>query len=171
MTELIVNGDAEQGLTGWLTVTGTPVVIHYDRGGGYPGPGDPGPADRGACFFGGGTSPRSFLRQSVTIPPRAATFSVRAWLGGYASQQDGAQLSVEFLDAALIPRGVVVLGPVTASDRNSTTGLLERVASGTIPPGSRTAVVTLLLTRSGSGTSNDGYADNISFTVKGDRPC
>ena len=34
-----------------------------------------------------------------------------------------------------------------------------------MPPGSRTAVITLQLTRSGGGTSNDGYADNISFTI------
>jgi hypothetical protein len=169
MTELVINGDAERSLTGWLTVAGTPEVIRYDRGEGFPGPGDPGPANRGARFFGGGSSPRSALRQSVTVPRHAASFTVNAWLGGYAGQQDGAQLSVEFLDRDGTPRGVVVLGPVTASERGSATGLLERTARGTVPPGSRTAVVTLLMTRSGSGTSNDGYADNISFTVTGGR--
>ncbi|TWP50240.1 phosphoesterase [Lentzea tibetensis] len=169
MTELIVNGDAEQGLTGWLTVAGTPAAIRYDRGDGYPGAGDPGPANRGTQFFGGGTSPRSTLRQSVTMPRRAASFTVSAWLGGYAGQQDGAQLTVEFLDCDGIPRGAVVLGPLTASERGSATGLFERTARGTVPPGSRRAVVTLLMTRAGSGTSNDGYADNISLTVTGGR--
>ena len=69
MTELIVNGDAEQGLTGWLTVAGAPVVLRYDTGQGYPGPGDPGPAQRGSSFFGGGNTPLTTLRQSVTLAP------------------------------------------------------------------------------------------------------
>ena len=165
MTDLIVNGDAEQGLTGWLTVAGTPVVLRYDTGQGYPGPGDPGPAQRGASFFGGGDAGLSTLRQSVTLPRRASRFEISAWLGGYASQQDGARLSVEFLDATGTPRGLVVLGPLTAEERSGRTGLFERSARGAVPPGSRTAVVTLQMTRSGGGTSNDGYADNISFTV------
>ncbi|MFI6101571.1 hypothetical protein ACIA8G_39005 [Lentzea sp. NPDC051213] len=167
MTDLIVNGDAEQGLSGWLTVTGTPVALRYDTGQGYPGPGDPGPSQRGTSFFGGGNTPLSTLRQSVTLPSQPSQFAVSAWLGGYASQQDGARLSVEFLDAAGTPRGLVVLGPVTAAERNNRTGLLERSARGTVPPGSHTAVVILQMTRSGGGTSNDGYADNISFTVGG----
>ncbi|MCG8922949.1 hypothetical protein [Lentzea sp. CC55] len=166
MTQLLVNGAAEQGLTGWLTVAGAPVVLRYDAGQGYPGPADPGPAERGASFFGGGDTPLSTLRQSVALPRRASRFAVSAWLGGYASQQDGARLSVEFLDAGGTPRGLVVLGPVTAEERSGRTGLFERTASGTVPPGSRTAVVTLQMTRSGGGTSNDGYADNISFTVE-----
>lgn len=166
MTELLVNGTAEQGLTGWLTVAGTPAVLRYDTGRGYPGPGDPGPPQRGAAFFGGGDTALSTLRQSVTLPRRSSRFVLSGWLGGYASQQDGARLSVEFLDSAGTPRGLVVLGPVTAEDRAGRTGLLERSARGTVPPGSRTAVVTLQLTRSGAGTSNDGYADNISFTVE-----
>ncbi|WP_053733099.1 hypothetical protein [Nocardia sp. NRRL S-836] len=165
MTELIVNGGAEQGLTGWHTVAGTPVVLRYDTGQGYPGPGDPGPAQRGAAFFGGGDTPLSTLRQRVTLPGRPSRFAVSAWLGGYASQQDGARLSVEFLDGAGTPRGLVVLGPVTAEERGNRTGLFERTTSGTVPPGSRTAVVTLQMTRSGGGTSNDGYADNLSFTI------
>src|SRR5690349_14112652 len=166
MTELIVNGAAEQGLTGWLVVAGAPVVLRYDTGQGYPGPADPGPPQRGSSFFGGGDTPLSTLRQSVTLPRRSSQFAVSAWLGGYASQQDGARLSVEFLDAGGTPRGLVVLGPVTAEERSGRTGLLERSARGTVPPGSRTAVVTLQMTRSGGGTSNDGYADNISFTVE-----
>ncbi|HUQ55361.1 hypothetical protein [Lentzea sp.] len=166
MTELIANGDAEQGLTGWLTVAGAPVVLRYDTGQGYPGPADPGPAQRGAAFFGGGDTPLSTLRQTVTLPRRASRFEVSAWLGGYAAQQDGARLSVEFLDSGGTPRGLVVLGPVTAEERAGRTGLVERTARGTVPPGSRTAVVTLQMTRSGGGTSNDGYADNISFTVR-----
>lgn len=166
MTDLIVNGDAEHGLTGWLTVAGAPVVLRYDTGQGYPGPGDPGPAQRGASFFSGGNSALSTLRQSVTLPRRSSQFVLSGWLGGYASQQDGARLSVEFLDASGTPRGLVVLGPVTAEERAGRTGLVERSARGTVPPGSRTAVVTLQLTRSGGGSSNDGYADNISFTVE-----
>ncbi|MBP2471334.1 hypothetical protein JOF53_000206 [Crossiella equi] len=174
---LITNGDAESGsggggeptptVPGWHTVEGAPALIRYSTGGGYPTATSPGPADRGAQFFGGGTSPRTRLVQTVRLP-QGSRFTLRGWLGGYALQQDGARLSVEFLNASGYPLGVAVLGPVTAQERSSGTGLVERSATGPVPPGSTHARVTLLLTRSGGGSSNDGYADNLSLTV-GDR--
>lgn len=63
----------------------------------------------------------STLRQRVALSRklsgRSSRFAVSAWLGGYAAQQDGARLSVEFLDGEGTPRGLVVLGPVTAEER------------------------------------------------------
>ncbi|GAA2403524.1 hypothetical protein Cme02nite_74700 [Catellatospora methionotrophica] len=176
---LIVNpgGDAAVGGTGqptpvvpgWTTIEGAAAVVTYGSSG-YPASSSPGPADRGANFLGGGDAPRTRLTQQITLPMTAqidagtALFDTGGWLGGYAAQDDGARLSVEFLDAAARPLGVVVLGPVTAAERGNATGLLRRAQTGTVPPGSRTARVLLLFTRDG-GTSNDGYADSLWLTL------
>ncbi|MEV6595520.1 hypothetical protein AB0M36_01495 [Actinoplanes sp. NPDC051346] len=175
---LIANGGAESDpggtgqpspVTGWTALEGGAAVVAYGTPG-YPTTSGPGPADRGRNFLTGGTSARTRLTQLVTLPGTAridagaARFDFVGWLGGYAEQDDGARLSLEFLSAASTPLGVCVLGPVTASDRGATTGLLRRAWSGVVPPGSRTARVLLLLTRDG-GTANDGYADSISLVL------
>lgn len=183
---LVVNGDAEsgpggsaepvQGVTGWVVREGAPALIAYDLGGGYPMPSDPGPADRGSRFFSGGNSPRTALVQDIALPSRGATgraavdagrvrYTLAGWLGGYAAQEDGARLSVEFRDAKGTPVALSVLGPVTVAERGSRTALLKRTASATVPPGARTARVLLVFTRNGGGTSNDGYADAVSLTL------
>lgn len=183
---LVVNGDAESGpggsaepvtaVTGWEVREGAPALVPYSLGGGYPGPADPGPAVRGSRFFSGGDSPRTALLQDIALPARGTTgqravdaglvrYTLAGWLGGYAAQEDGARLSVEFRDATGTPVALSVLGPVTAAERLSRTALLERTATATVPPGARTARVLLVLTRSGGGTSNDGYADAVSLTL------
>lgn len=183
---LVVNGDAESGpggtpepvtdVTGWQVLQGAPALIAYSYGGGYPTAKDPGPARRGSRFFSGGTSPRTVLLQDVSLPADGATghaaidagsvrYAVAAWLGGYATQEDGARLSVEFRDGKGSPVALSVLGPVTSGERHGRTGLLERTATAAVPPGARTARLLLVLTRTGSGTSNDGYADGLTLTL------
>ncbi|MEV3989178.1 phosphoesterase [Streptomyces sp. NPDC049837] len=185
---LVVNGDAESGpggtaepvgtVTGWQVVQGAPALIAYTLGGGYPTASDPGPAQRGSRFFSGGNSPRTALVQDIALPATGPTghaaidagqvrYAVGAWLGGYASQEDGARLSVEFRDAKGTPVALSVLGPVTSGERKGRTGLLERKAGSLVPPGARTARVLLVFTRTGGGTSNDGYADGITLTLTG----
>ncbi|MEW2631057.1 phosphoesterase [Streptomyces sp. NPDC048389] len=188
---LVVNGDAESGpggsaepvgtVTGWVVAQGAPALVGYDVGGGYPTAADPGPARRGSRFFSGGNSPRTALVQDITLPATGpagrvavdagqVSYTLTAWLGGYAAQEDGARLSAEFRDEAGTPTALSVLGPVTAAERGTRTGLLERTASGAVPPGSRTARLLLVFTRSG-GTSNDGYADamTLGLTTTGGR--
>lgn len=176
---LIVNANAEaspggdgtpsQQIPGWTTVEGAAAVIRYGVNG-YPTSTGPGPADRGANFFGGGNSPRTRLAQQITLPEPAAIdagtarFTLAGWLGGYSTQDDGVRLSCELLGTIGPPLGLVVLGPVTATERRRRTGLWERKATGTVPPGSRLARILLLFTRDG-GTSNDGYADSLSLTL------
>ncbi|MEU9979924.1 phosphoesterase [Streptomyces sp. NPDC050856] len=183
---LVVNGDAESGpggtaepvatVTGWRVAQGAPALVAYGLAGGYPTASDPGPARRGSRFFSGGDSPRTALLQDVTLPATGATghaavdagrvrYAVTAWLGGYAGQEDGARLSVEFRDTKGTPLALSVLGPVTAAERHGRTALVERTAGAAVPPGARTARVLLVLTRTGGGTSNDGYADGISLTL------
>ncbi|GGW68406.1 phosphoesterase [Streptomyces xantholiticus] len=189
---LVVNGDAESGpggsaepvgsVTGWVVAQGAPALVGYDVGGGYPTAADPGPARRGSRFFSGGNSPRTALVQNIALPTAGPTgraavdagqvrYTLTAWLGGYAAQEDGARLSVEFRDIAGTPVALSVLGPVGAAERGARTGLLKRTASAAVPPGSRTARLLLVFTRSGGGTSNDGYADavTLSLTTTGGR--
>ncbi|MFJ3581188.1 phosphoesterase [Streptomyces sp. NPDC090127] len=183
---LVVNGDAESGpggsadpvaaVTGWTVPEGAPALISYTLGNGYPGPGDPGPASRGSRFFSGGDSPRTALVQDIDLPRDGTTgwrhidagrvsYTLSGWLGGYATQEDGARLSVEFRNAQGTPVALSVLGPVTATERLSRTALLERTATARVPRTARTARVLLVFTRTGGGTSNDGYADAISLTL------
>ncbi|GHH45474.1 phosphoesterase [Streptomyces candidus] len=182
---LIVNGDAESGpggsadpvaaVTGWEIREGGPALVAYGLGGGYPTASDPGPATRGSRFFAGGHSARTALVQAVALPATGSTghaavdaggvrYTLSGWLGGYAGQEDGVRLSVEFRDAAGTPVALSVLGPVTAGERNSRTGLFERTVTATVPRGARTARVLLVFSRAG-GTSNDGYADALSLTL------
>jgi hypothetical protein len=175
---LIANGGFESdaggagqpsAVTGWSTLEGAAAVIAYGTAG-FPTATGPGPADRGRNFAGGGTAARTRLRQQVSMPwagqidAGVVRFDLAGWLGGYADQDDGARLSCEFLDAAGVPLGVCVLGPVTAAERGQVTGLLRRGQTGVVPPGSRTARTVLLFTRDG-GTSNDGYADSLSLVL------
>ncbi|UQA91929.1 phosphoesterase [Streptomyces halobius] len=183
---LVVNGDAESGpggtpepvgsVTGWRITQGAPALIGYAFGGGYPTTGDPGPAQRGSRFFSGGNSPRTALIQDIVLSADGTSgrtavdagkvrFTLAAWLGGYATQEDGARLSVEFRDAKGTPLALAVLGPVAATERGSRTALVERKATAAVPPGARSARLLLVFTRTGSGTSNDGYADAISLTL------
>ncbi|MFF3320668.1 phosphoesterase [Streptomyces sp. NPDC002889] len=183
---LVVNGDAESGpggtaepvgaVVGWVVRQGAPALVGYALGGGYPTAADPGPAQRGSRFFSGGNSPRTTLIQDIALPAAGVTgsaavdagqvrYGLGAWLGGYAAQEDGVRLSVEFRDAKGTPVALSVLGPVTAAERGARTGLVERTASAAVPPGARTARLLLVFTRSGGGTSNDGYADAISLSL------
>ncbi|MFD3525586.1 phosphoesterase [Streptomyces sp. NPDC058653] len=184
---LLVNGDAEKGpggtaepvgsVVGWKVRKGAPALVGYDVGDGYPTPGDPGPGgEAGARFFSGGNSPVTVLVQETVLPASGATghravdagrvrYVLSGWLGGYAGQEDGVRLSVEFRDRAGTPLALSVLGPVGAAERGHATALLERSAEAAVPPGARSAFVQLSFTRSGGGTSNDGYADGISLRL------
>lgn len=183
---LLVNGDAEKGaggtaepvgrVVGWVVRQGAPAIVGYDVGGGYPTPADPGPGAVGGRFFSGGNSPLTTLVQEVALPASGPTghravdngrvrYLLGGWLGGYAAQEDGVRLSVEFRDRAGTPLALSVLGPVTADERGSATALLERGAEAAVPPGARSARVQLSFTRTGTGTSNDGYADEVSLRL------
>ena len=171
---LIVNGGAEaetgSTLTGWTKVAGTTESIAYSSGGGFPTAASPGPPDRGANFFAGGCcAVTSQLRQvidvsgsSALIDTSAVSFQLSAYLGGYGGQDNNATLSATFLDGSDAAIGSpTVVGPVLAADRNSTTGLLLRSASGLVPPNTRSVQIDLVQT--GDGFYNDGYADNLSL--------
>ena len=167
------NGDFVAGsLPGWA-VTGQLTATSYNLpvGDGYPQPTDPGPANRGVNFFGGGYSGTSVGTQVVNlgfaqaaINGAGAGYQLSGWLGGNAGQDDNAVLSVTFRNAANAVLGSKTLGPVLANDRGGVTAMVLREGSGFVPAGATSAEVKLQMNRTG-GSSNDGYADNLSFSL------
>jgi hypothetical protein len=182
---LIVNGNAETGpgspdgttlpvpnAPGWA-LTGNFTVVQYNAPGGFPLSTDPGPPTRGANYFAGGNNASSSAAQTINVAAGAAaidagtaTYSLSGWLGGFSSQDDNATLTVTFRNAGATAIGSATIGPVTATDRGSATGMLLRNAAGAVPVGTRTIDVVLQLTRV-SGTYNDGYADELSLVLAG----
>jgi hypothetical protein len=183
---LLLNGDAEAGpgspngtkvmrASGW-NATGLFNVVQYGAGE-FPGPNVPGPANRGRNFFAGGPDGNvSTATQVVDVSNRARAIDAKdtecqlsGYLGGYGGQNDNAVLAAEFQGAASQKLGAVAIGPVLAADRDRATGLVLRTASAPVPPGTRRIAVTLTMTRT-DGTSNDGYADNLSLTLTNSAP-
>jgi hypothetical protein len=177
---LIVNPDAETGAAGsgtgnrppsW-TATGDFTQILYSTGNGYPTQSSPGPTNRGNAFFGGGNTATATATQTISIADLATQvdastigYDLSGWLGGYASQDDNMKVVATFLSGAGGSLGTKQIGPVLAADRGSVTGFVQRLGSGTLPVGTRSIRVVVTATRSG-GTSDDGYADNLSLSLR-----
>lgn len=178
---LIVNGNAEAGagasdggtvdVPGW-TVSGGLTSVNYGASGGFPSAGDAGPQNRGKNFFGGGNAaPASRAVQVIDLSAYSGAiaggqsqFDLSGWLGGYASQSDNATLTAVFRDKGGNTLFSQSLAPVSVGDRGGLTGLVFRDSHGLIPVG--TALVDIVLDmRRTEGTYNDGYADNLSFSV------
>ena len=168
---LIVNGGAETGdLSGWSSVAGTATVVGWSAGGGFPTTGSPGPPDRGVYFIAGGCcAVLSQIRQTIDISggsgpidANAVSFHLSAYLGGFGGQENDAVLTIIFRDGSDAAIGdPVSIGPVSAEDRQSTTGLLLREAFGKVPANTRSVRVDLVM--NGDGFYNDGYADDLSL--------
>ena len=180
---LVVNGDAEAGPgtpdagspamppPGWKT-TSNFTAAQYGGSGGLPAKTDPGPADRGVNFFSGGNgNAASWARQRIDVGAGAAAidagtvrYKLWAFLGGFSGQEDHTVISATFVDAGGRDLGVATIGPVTAADRKNTTGLLPRGAAGALPAKTRSVDILIAATRF-EGGYNDGYSDNILFSL------
>ncbi|NHZ34170.1 PEP-CTERM sorting domain-containing protein [Massilia rubra] len=178
---LIVNGDAEAGagssdggtvtLPGW-NVSGGLTSVKYGASGGFPGPADAGPQNRGKNFFAGGVNtPASRAVQVIdlggysdAINGGRSQFDLSGWLGGYASQSDNATLTAVFRDKSGNTLFSQSLAPVSVSDRGGLSSLVFRESHGFIPVGSTLVDIVLDMKRV-EGSYNDGYADNLSFSV------
>lgn len=185
---LLNNGDAEAGpfsttgapvatVPGWTTTSGFTVVnykISSDTSG-FPKTTNAGPQDRGNQFFAGGAVAASSASQDINVAANAADIDsghvqcgTSAWLGGFADQDDQATFTVTFVNDQNVALASATIGPVTAADRNSVTGLMPRSTSVTVPPKTRVIRATVALTRKSSvGTYNDGYADSLNVTLYG----
>jgi len=179
---LLFNGDAEyeRGYVGYTDVPDTwsagwwdpgyLTTILWDSPGGYPLSSEPGPSDRGNNLFAGGwTSYDTLMKQEIDLSPLTATlasgasYTLSAWLGGYASQDDSVSLTVNFMGSSGDTLATETIGPVLAADRGEATGLLFREATGEVPSAAVKAVVTLKA--SVASGYNDGYADNLSLII------
>jgi len=189
---LLVNGNAETGtgssdssttapvpIPGWTT---TPNITEhtYDPAGSaaFPDVNASAAIGGGMQFFAGGPDNATdntveTATQNVDVSAAATevdagtvTATLSADLGGFSTQGDNAAVTASFLASAGAQLGTLTIGPVTAADRNNTTQLLHRSASGTVPPGTRTVHVVLTATKT-DGAYNDAYADNLSLTLAG----
>jgi hypothetical protein len=164
---LVVNGDAEAGISGWTGYAGYSMVQSVDYGNNWVLPTQPGPLDRGASMFAGqGQYAVGYQTLDFSAPvTHAISYSLSGWLGGWASQGDNALFYVQFLDDASNEIGSAALGPVTADDRGNQTGLFYRESGGYVPAGTSKLSFWLSMERLVSG-DNDGYADNLAFVLQ-----
>jgi hypothetical protein len=182
-TNLIVNPDAEAGanatcttagtVSGWAA-TGGHRVVAYGTGD-YPATTSPGPEQRGCGFFAGGASNAlSTLTQSVAlhtfdglaalIDAGRVGFTLAGYLGGFANQDDFVTLSASFRGAADEVLGAATLVGPNAAARGGETGLFAMSTLGVLPSQTRSVQIVLTAQRT-AGNANDGYADNLAFTL------
>ncbi len=183
---LIYNGDAEsnsstndhtpnRGIAWWFDPDEV-TLGGYGTAAEFPDIADPGPVERGDNFFLGGALTAT-MTQIVDVAALAedidageADFVLSGWFGGTAAQEDSAWLSARFLDEDGSELGSAETGGVTAAERGSATGLLERWTAGVLPVDTRR--VLFQLTSVAVQGQADGFADNLSFvlTPGGDPP-
>jgi hypothetical protein len=179
---LLVNGNAEAGAaspTGapeaappW-TVSSAFTVVNYGAPGGFP-TASQGPPDGMNQFFAGGNAASSTATQDIDVSANAADIDAgsvvcdfSAWLGGFATQEDNAVMTVIFNAANMTQISSSAIGPVTATDRNSQTRLLFRFNSLVVPANTRSIRVSLAMQLLSAGNFNDGYADSLSVVLRG----
>jgi len=166
-SNLVINGDAEAGLTGWTGYDGYGMIQSVNYGSNWVLPTQPGPVDRGRNLFAG-TGQYAVAYQTLDFgmtTDHAVSYSLSGWLGGWAGQGDNALFYVQFLDEFDNVVGNSAIGPVTPQDRDNQTGLLYRDAQGLMPSGTHKLSFWLSMERLVSA-DNDGYADNLSFVLR-----
>jgi hypothetical protein len=164
--------DTVVNVPGWTRTEGSFTAASYAWSGGDLSAKTPGPPNRGNNYFYGGpdaavsvgTQTISLAAGATVIDGGALTATLDGWLGGYAGQEDDAALSVIFRSASGQKLRTLVIGPVTAAERNNVSGLVRRSATTDVPVGTTSAVVFLVMTRY-SGSDNDGLADNLSLVL------
>jgi hypothetical protein len=169
-SNLVVNGDAEAGVTGWTGYSNYNMFQSVSYGSNWVLPSQPGPSDRGSRMFAGlGQYAVGYQTLDFgTATTQDIAYSLTGWLGGWANQGDNALFYVQFLDGSGNELGNSAIGPVTPQDRNNQTGLFFRANEGFLPMGTSNLSFWLSMERLVSG-DNDGYADNLSFVLQAPR--
>ena len=177
---LVTNGNAEQGSgaitssqvvkpKGWTT-TGNLTIVKYGVEV-FPAANDPGPPDRGDYFFAGGNGAQATATQTVDVSGGSGgidsgnkQYTLSAWLGGFAGQNDNSTVEATFEDSKGQALGAARIGPVTDIARKGKTALVKSEGRGAVPKGTRKILLRILLVRT-DGSYNDGYADDVSLTL------
>jgi len=183
-TNLLLNSGAQAGavsargwdavtIPGWQVSAGLPTVVHYGVPHLSPATGR-WPAVTGGSLFVGGAGGTARLTQVIPLRqpggpllPGGTRYHLSGWLGGTA--KNSASATVAFLSAA-----GRVLARRAISHSRSNDRLARRVATGTLPAGTASARVTLVLAT--SLTNDDGpdapiagydraVADGLRFSV------
>ena len=186
-TNLLANPGAQAGaasargwdsvtIPGWQVSSGLPTVVGYGTRN-FPVATGTRPALPGGQMFAGGAGGTARLQQVVSLRspagapgPGGTHYRLSAWLGG--RDQSRAAVTVTFLSAAGRALGRRTIGPVGSASADG--GLVPQAATGTLPRGTASARVTLVLATSqtdidGPDAPYVGYdravADDLRFTV------
>ena len=167
-TNLILNGDAEIGTSGWKAFDGVPLFETASYAPPlflYPD------APHGSQYFAGSASGLSAGWQAVDVSANAAAidsgrlgFNLAAYLGGLGDQEDNPLLYVSFLDAAGSEIDHTELGPIFVDLRAYLTVLGGFRTEGYVPDGTRSIQFSLSMDGP-DGNSSGAYADNMSFML------
>ncbi|MHA7985078.1 NHL domain-containing protein [Rathayibacter sp. CAU 1779] len=133
------------------------------------------PARTSSRVFWGGTNPNGGIAGVATkatqtvdlsaVDAAGKDFKLSGLLGGYATQDDNAVVSVTFQSSQGTTVGYAAIGPVKAGQRGSVSSLVQQAWYGTVPSGSAKAVVTITMTAVSSGNDSNGEADDLSLVI------
>ncbi|KAA5539564.1 PKD domain-containing protein [Roseiconus nitratireducens] len=176
-SNLVRNPGGENHLADWKIWRGNPTWGHYGDPGGFPTQSESCGSSCGTHFFYGGDSDFSWLYQEFSIPSSLHAkvdrgdiiIDLSAYLGGFSNQDDFAEVQLAYRKSSggLTPF-TTMQGPI-AAQRSNRTRLLFRQRYVTVPAGARSIEVNLRFHRNG-GTTNDGYADNVSLRLRDASP-
>jgi len=176
---LLINQNAEGGAAASDASVSVPIpfwtangitVIRYGTGS-FPDTNSPGSPNRRVKFFAGNPVSNGTLKQQVNVSNLSAdidlssiSYSLQGWLGGYSSQDDNAKVTATFFNSSNTILETITIGPVMAADRNNVTGMVKRSKTGIVPPGTRSILIVITMTRV-AGTDCDAYADDLSLIL------
>lgn len=160
---VVVNGTFDNNRTGW---TGSYQLRNS------------GPTINTGTYFFAGATGYTEIRQvySLTAPDidsldgPGLNFDMSADLFGYQNQYDFSRFSASFRDAGGSQVGYVFLDSRARFPGNWGTTLIAgtspiyQAISGLLPSATRSILFSVSATRT-AGTNNDGYADNVSFSL------
>jgi hypothetical protein len=163
----IVNGTFDDNTTGW---TGTYNVLNGPAGN-FP------VLDTGPYYWAGNVTTNQITQEHTlsvseqdSLAGPGLAYSMSADLFGFEDHADYSVFSAEFLDAGAGSLGLVSLSALTQDPGlwpdPLTAGTLPSFQSttGLVPAGTASILFSVDTTRV-VGTSNDGYADNLSFEM------
>jgi hypothetical protein len=157
-------------------------TVRYGAAGGFPTVAQGTAIGGGNSFFAGGPSgtgdkgAAGLALQPVALPASVLSdvdsgnvqATLSACLGGYANQDDFADVSANYTDAGGAFKANELADGPTASQRGGQTKLVPAASAPiTLPAGTRQLATYLFFARSPNtaGGYNDGYADNVSVRL------